>query len=86
MAIDRGEEEKVLQVSVTFNEEYVEQWVLRHYLKNGNTIVKDILQEAILDGLKRLTYPDVEREVRSMLSEKAQEASIEVFSMMWKDY
>lgn len=81
MAIDRGEKEKVLQVSVTFNEEYVEQWVLRHYLKNGNTIVKDILQEAILDGLKRLTYPSVEREVRSMLSEKAQEASIEVFSM-----
>lgn len=81
MAIDRGEKEKVLQVSITFNEDYVEQWVLRHYLKNGHTIVKEVAGEAILDGLKRLTYPSVEREVRGQLSEKAQEASIEVFSM-----
>ena len=81
MAIDRGEKEKVLQVSITFNEDYVEQWVLRHYLKNGHTIVKEVAGEAILDGLKRLTYPSVEREVRGQLSEKAQETSIEVFSM-----
>lgn len=81
MAIDRGEKEKVLQVSITFNEDYVEQWVLRHYLKNGHTIVKEVAGEAILDGLKRLTYPSVEREVRGQLSEKAQKASIEVFSM-----
>ena len=81
MAIDRGEKEKVLQVSLSFNEDYVEQWVLRRYLKNRNTIVKEAVEEAVLDGLKRLTYPSVEREVRGMLSEKAQEASIEVFSM-----
>ncbi len=81
MAIDRGEKEKVLQVSLSFNEDYVEQWVLRRYLKNRNTIVKEVVEEAVFDGLKRLTYPSVEREVRGMLSEKAQEASIEVFSM-----
>lgn len=80
MAVDRGEKEKVLQVDIAFNEEYVEQWTLRRYLKR-DSIAKEIIEEAVLDGLHRLAYPSVEREVRTMLSEKAQEASIDVFSM-----
>ncbi len=80
MAVDRGEKEKVLQVDIAFNEEYVEQWTLRRYLKR-DSIAKEIIEEAVLDGLHRLAYPSVEREVRNMLSEKAQEASIDVFSM-----
>lgn len=81
MAIDRGEKEKVLQVSIAFNEEYVEQWVLRRYLKKRATCVAAEITDAVKDGLARLAYPSVEREVRATLSEQAQEASIEVFSM-----
>ena len=81
MAIDRGEKEKVLQVSISFNEAYVEQWVLRRFLKNRATCVQEELTAAIRDGLSRLAIPSVEREVRAALSERAQEASIDVFSM-----
>lgn len=81
MAIDRGEKEKVLQVSISFNEAYVEQWVLRRFLKNRATCVQEELTAAIRDGLSRLAIPSVEREVRATLSERAQEASIDVFSM-----
>lgn len=81
MAIDRGEKEKVLQVSIDFNEEYIENWVKRRYLKNRTTSAHAVLEDAIKDGLKRLVYPSVEREIRSELSEKAHEQSMDVFSL-----
>ncbi len=40
MAIDRGEKEKVLQVSISFNEAYVEQWVLRRFLKTARPVCR----------------------------------------------
>lgn len=81
MAIDRGEKEKVLGVSIQFNEEYIQNWVYRRYLRTSNSPTSVYVQDAILDGLKRLAYPSIERMVRSALSEKAHEASIDVFSM-----
>lgn len=81
MAIDRGEKEKVLQVSIDFNEDYLLQWTLKRYLKNRMTCAQTYIEEAIQDGLKRLVYPSVEREIRNELTQKAQEQSIDVFSM-----
>ena len=81
MAIDRGEKEKVLNVSISFNEEYIENWVCRRFIRFTNSGTSEYVRAAILDGLKRLAYPSIERMVRSALSEKAHESSIDVFSM-----
>jgi len=48
--------------------------------KNQDSIVNTLIDEAVRDGLKRLVYPSLEREIRSSLTEKAQEKSIDVFS------
>ena len=77
MAIDRGEKEKVLNVSISFNED----WVCRRFIRFNNSGTSEYVRTAILDGLKRLAYPSIERMVRSALSEKAHESSIDIFSM-----
>lgn len=80
MAIDRGEKEKILQVEITCNEEYILNWVKRRHVTNEQNEASALVVEAIIDGLKRLAFPSVERMVRSELTNKAQEASIDVFS------
>lgn len=80
MAIDRGEKEKVISVSIDYDKEYILNWVLRRYTKNRMTCVEELMKEAVSDGLKRLAYPSVERNIRGELSEKAHLASIDVFS------
>ncbi len=81
MAIDRGEKEKVLSVSFDYDKEYIVQWTIKRFLKHKQTCVVDILSDAVSDGLKRLAFPSVEREIRKELSEKAQEQSIDIFSL-----
>lgn len=81
MAIDRGEKEKVFTVSIDFDKEYIENWTIRHFTKNRQCPATPYISEAVCDGLKRLAFPSVEREIRSELSEKAHDASIDVFSL-----
>lgn len=81
MAIDRGEKEKVISVSIDFDKEYIENWTTRRFTKNRQSPVVPYIQDAVCDGLKRLAFPSVEREIRNELSEKAHEQSIEVFSL-----
>ena len=81
MAIDRAEKEKVITVSFDYNEEYQINYAYQRFTHHRETIVHDILMEAITDGYKRLLLPSVEREVRNDLSEKAQAHSIEGFAM-----
>lgn len=80
MAIDRGEREKILDVGLEYNRERFAVYQLQIMTQGKETIVKDTLDQAIRDGLKRLVFPAIEREVRSQLTEKAQEKSIDVFS------
>lgn len=80
MAIDRGEKEKILTVSININEDYIKTFVSRRYIKFPKSPTAKYIDEAIDDGLKRLAYPSLERLVRNTLTEKAQEASIDVFS------
>ena len=80
MAIDRGEKEKILTVSININEDYIKTFVSRRYIKFPKSPTAKYVDEAIDDGLKRLAYPSLERLVRNTLTEKAQEASIDVFS------
>lgn len=80
MAIDRGEKEKILTVSISINEDFHRDFAIRHTIKNRRSPTVPLVEEAIEDGLKRLAYPSLERVVRNNLTEKAQEASIDVFS------
>lgn len=80
MAINRGEREKILDVSLDYNKERFARYQLNRLTHGKETIVVSLLDEAIRDGLKRLIYPSLERELRTALTEKAQEKSIDVFS------
>ncbi len=81
MAIDRAENEKVITVSMEYDEQYLINYAVRGVCRNRTTIAQNLIEEAVQDGLKRLAFPAVEREVRNELSEKAQTKSIEIFSL-----
>ncbi|KAF0222118.1 MAG: Transcriptional accessory [Erysipelotrichaceae bacterium] len=80
MAINRGEREKILDVSMEYNRERFLKYQYNRLTNNQESIVNELINESIKDGLKRLVYPSIEREIRSNLTEKAQEKSIDVFS------
>lgn len=81
MAIDRAEKEKVITVSFVFDEEYLEEEVYKNLMHGNATSIEKELKDACVDGCTRLLFPSIEREIRSELSEKAQNQSIEIFSM-----
>lgn len=81
MAINRAEKEKVIQVSFEFNEENAILYAYRGISHNRKGATDSYLLKAVEDGCKRLLFPSVEREVRTELSQRAHESSIEVFSM-----
>ena len=78
LAINRGETEEFLKVSITKPEEKILYYVQKDIIK-GNTQFKNILETTILDAFKRLIEPSIEREIRSDLTEKAEEKAIKVF-------
>ena len=78
LAINRGETEEFLKVAINKPEEKILYYVQRDIIK-GNTQFKTMLEETILDAFKRLIEPSVEREIRSDLTEKAEEKAIKVF-------
>ena len=80
MAINRGEREKILDVSMDYNRERFAKYQYTMLTNGKETIVGNLIDEAIRDGLKRLVYPSIEREIRSNLTDMAQEKSIDVFS------
>ena len=78
LALNRGEKEGVLSVSINFDETYLVDYISKEmHLKEG--VCKKILLEAIKDSLKRLILPSIEREIRSELSDKAEEVAINNF-------
>ena len=81
MAIDRAEKEKIITVSFVFDEEHLEEEAYQNLTHGKATAVENELKEAATDGCERLLFPSIEREIRSELSERAQNQSIEIFSM-----
>ena len=79
LALNRGEKEKVLSVSIDVSREQIVSYLESKIIKNPNSFVKERVKEAILDSYKRLIFPSVEREVRSDLTEKGEAAAIENF-------
>lgn len=80
LAINRGEKEGVLRVSIKVETEKILQYLMKRFIKDPESITAEIVQEAIEDGYKRLIEPAIEREIRNELTEKAEEQAIHVFS------
>ena len=80
LAMNRGEKEDVLSVSIDVNQEDIITYLNRKVIKNENSKVVEAVQEAIKDSLKRLIYPSIEREIRSDLKEVGEDAAIDNFS------
>ena len=78
LAINRAEDEKVLTVNVILQPERDVDY-LKYKVIFRETIFKDILEESIKDSYQRLIAPAISREIRSILKEKADIESIEVF-------
>ena len=83
LAINRGEKEKVLNVKIEMPEENIIASLDKVIIK-GESQFKPLLKEAIEDGFKRLIKPAIEREIRSQLTEKAEDGAITVFGLNLK--
>ncbi len=79
LAIDRGEREDKLKVSVAVPDGRGEKVVTDKYVKN-NSPCGELVKSAAVDGYGRLIFPSVEREIRADLTSKACEAAIKVFA------
>lgn len=78
LALDRGEAQKVLTVSITCDQEQMEEQLARKLFKRGPAF--DYLKEVLHDALTRLILPSVKREIRTSLREKAHEQAIAGFA------
>ena len=79
LAINRGEKENVLNVNITVDEEYIINFLKSKIIKDSNLDVSKIIEDAINDSYKRLIFPSIEREVRALLKEIAEEQAIDLF-------
>jgi len=80
LALNRGEKEEVIRVSIQPPAEQIVEYLKKEELKRKSTIVNEIIAGAIEDAYKRLIQPSVEREIRKELSEKAEDRAIHIFS------
>lgn len=81
LALNRGEKENILSVSIIANKEKDIEFLKNKLIKNFDSFVCDIVISAIEDSYKRLIFPSIEREIRSELSEKAEDVAIDNFGV-----
>ncbi len=79
LALNRGEAEKVLNVSVQAPEERILRYLEKMVMTSENEYTTPILKEVVADSYQRLIAPAIEREVRNDLTEKAEDGAISVF-------
>ena len=79
MALNRGEKEKILSVKLAAPEEDLIRYLEKQVITKNNSYTAPILKEVAADSYKRLTAPAVEREIRSELTERAEDGAIQVF-------
>lgn len=80
LAINRGEKEKKLKVKVQTDAEKMEKILQDEVITNENSIFRPLLEETIADAYKRLMAPAAERELRNMLTERAEAEAVKVFA------
>lgn len=79
LAINRGEKEKVLSVNISVDEIKIIEFLENKIIKDETSFVVNEVKDAIKDSYKRLIFPSIEREIRSDLTEKAEEVAIDNF-------
>ena len=79
LAVNRGEKEKILTVKIQAPEEEILSYLEHQVIRPGNHHTEPVLKEAVADSYKRLIAPAIEREIRSELTEKAEDGAIQVF-------
>ncbi len=85
LAINRGENEGILSVSLSFDDSRYIGFLNKHIIKNENSIFTNDVKNAIIDSYKRLIMPSIEREIRADLTKRASDSAIEVFSINLKN-
>lgn len=84
LAINRGEKEGFLKVSVELDSEKPLSSIYRMMIRESNPLCTDIIKEACNDAYQRLIFPSIEREVRNDLTENASENAMKVFAVNLK--
>ena len=79
LAVNRGEKEKILTVKIQAPEEEILSYLEHQVIRPGNPHTEPVLKEAVADSYKRLIAPAIEREIRSELTEAAEDGAIRVF-------
>ena len=79
LAVNRGEKEKILNVKLTAPEEDILRYLEKQIIHTENPYTTPVLKELAEDSYKRLIAPAIEREIRSELTERAEDGAIEVF-------
>ena len=80
LAINRGEKEKKLKVKVAADIEKMEAVLEEHVITNEKSPFTEILRQTVSDAYKRLMAPSIEREMRNMLTERAESEAVKVFA------
>ncbi|MGN7402759.1 Tex family protein [Cytobacillus praedii] len=80
LALNRGEKEDILRISIKPNVEFILRYLHKKWVKNEQSPAAAFVKEAYEDGYKRLIQPSIEREIRNELTEKAEEQAIMIFS------
>lgn len=80
LAINRGEKEKKLKVKVSADVEKMEALISQHVITDENSPFTELLRETIADAYKRLMAPSAEREIRNILTERAEAEAVKVFA------
>ena len=79
LALNRGEKEGVLTVSIDYETERALEYLKQKEIKNPHSFVASTVENAIMDAYKRLIFPSIEREIRSDLTEMAEVSAIDNF-------
>ena len=79
LAVNRGEKEKKLKVKVNIDSEEIQKLIEKQVIR-GKSIFTELLQDTIADAYKRLIAPSVEREMRNVLTERAETDAVKVFA------
>ena len=79
LAINRAEKEKMVNVTIEVPEEKLIGWLKRQVVHQKNPYTTEMMEAAVEDSYRRLIAPAVEREVRNVLTEKAEEGAMTVF-------
>ncbi len=80
LAVNRGEKEKVLNIKIDVEDDKILEYLYKENIKIEGLISSKYVKEAIDDGYKRLIFPSIEREIRSELTDEANEQAIKIFS------